>query len=343
MISRLVVMMALLGAITQLQAQKVSVAKAGFIEDTVTTTPACHSSSIVALDNNRLMATWFGGEYEGHKDVSIYTAIYSNGAWQKAVKVADGVVDQNKRFPAWNPVLFKTKVGVLFLYYKVGPNPREWWGMMKVSTNNGQTWSEAKRLPGNNLGPIKNKPIQLANGKVLHPSSTESKDEKVWHAHLEVSDGASMVWQDVQINCDTFGVIQPAILTYPGNKLQMLFRSRQNRIIESWSTDEGKTWSALKPLNILNPNSGIDAVSMKNGWQVLVYNPAVAGADWFNGRNELRVAVSKDGKNWKDVYTLEKHDKGEFSYPAIITVGNQVHITYTFDRKKIKHVVLNVG
>jgi alpha-L-fucosidase len=113
--------------------------------------------------------------------------------------------------------------------------------------------------------------------------------------------------------------------------------------VESWSEDNGQTWSPLQKQALQNPNSGIDAVTTSKGLQVLIYNPAVSGADWSDGRNELRVAVAKDGQHWQDVYELEKHPKGEFSYPAIIqTKDGLIHITYTYDRKNIKHVVLKL-
>ena len=305
--------------------------------------PAAHASSMTELPNGQLLASWFGGSRESAKDVCIYTATCTAGKWSAPIVVADGVVNDTTRFAAWNPVLYTNKKGEVLLFYKVGPNPREWWGLMKRSRDNGQTWSKAERLPDSILGPIRNKPVLLSNGLLLHPSSTESLDEKTWQVHVEFSDTKGHHWRRVPVNCDTFGVIQPTILFHPGHRLQMLCRSRQNAIVESWSEDNGQTWSPLHKQALRNPNSGIDAVTTSKGLQVLIYNPAVSGADWSDGRNELRVAVAKDGEHWQDVYELEKHPKGEFSYPAIIqTKDGLIHITYTYDRKNIKHVVLKL-
>ena len=140
---------------------------------------ACHASTLVELKNGEIMAAWFGGKHEGNKDVSIWTAINKKGKWTAPSQVADGIVNDVLRYPCWNPVLFKAKDGTLYLHYKIGPNPREWWAVYKISKNNGQTWSAAQNLPQDFLGPIKNKPIQLSNGNILYPSSTESLDEKV--------------------------------------------------------------------------------------------------------------------------------------------------------------------
>ena len=303
----------------------------------------CHASTIVELSNQKFMAAWFGGTRESNPDVCIWLANYEKGKWSKPEKIADGIINDNLRYPCWNPVLFKTAEGKLFLYYKVGKNPREWWGEMKSSTDDGKTWSKAEKLPDDMLGPIKNKPIQLANGDILYPTSTESKVGNKWHIHIEKSDKNAQNWQKYTIDCDTFGVIQPSILQYADNRLQLLCRSRQNYIVETWSTDNGKTWGPLKTTNLPNPNSGTDAVTMKNGLQALVYNPLMKGKQWSNGRQKLNVATSTDGINWKDIFTLEDEQKGEFSYPAIIQSSDGLlHITYTNDRKNVRYVVLDV-
>ncbi len=332
----------MMGAALFAQTPAVLLVKEEFIFDTPPV-PSCHASSIVQLADQHLMATWFGGTAEGKPDVTIWLSEYQKGKWSTPKQMADGIIDANKRYPCWNPVLFKTKEGKLMLYYKVGPNPREWWGLVRTSTDNGKTWSASEKLPDGILGPIKNKSVQLANGDILHPTSTESVTGNIWHVHLEKTDKDGKNWQKISINNGDFGAIQPSILTYPGGKMQMLCRSRQNVVVQTWSEDGGKTWSPMSATNLPNPNSGTDAVTLKNGTQILIYNPLIRGKDWSNGRNKLRVAASKNGTDWQDIYTLEDEGKGEFSYPAVIqTTDGLVHITYTHERKKVKHVVLKI-
>ncbi len=123
--------------------------------------------------------------------------------------------------------------------------------------------------------------------------------------------------------------------------MQILCRSKQGNVIQSWSNDDGKTWSALSKTTLPNPNSGIDAVTLKDGLQLIVYNPDAPGKEWSNGRSKLRMAMSTDGENWQDVMELEHGTTEEYSYPAIIqTPDGLIHITYTYDRKNIKHVVI---
>ena len=328
--------------LSNITAQKATLIKS---ENIMQTPPfkECHASTIVELSKSKFMAAWFGGTRESNPDVTIWMAFHENGKWSPPLSIADGIINDTLRYPCWNPVLFKTKEGKLFLFYKVGKNPREWWGMMKYSTDDAKTWSKPEKLPKNMLGAIKNKPIQLENGEILHPSSTESVDENIWHIHLEKCDKNGQNWVKIPVENDTFGVIQPTILRYSKTKLQLLNRSRHNKVVQTWSNDNGKTWSPLSLTNLPNPNSGVDGVTLKNGWQVLVYNPLNAGESWSAGRKKLSLAMSKDGINWQDVYTLEDEKTGEFSYPAIIqSADGLIHITYTSNRKNIKYVVLKL-
>jgi len=133
-----------------------------------------------------------------------------------------------------------------------------------------------------------------------------------------------------------FGVIQPTILVYPSGKIQILCRSQQGNLVESWSNDNGKTWSAMQATTLPNPNSGIDAVMLKDGRALLVYNHSKGG-----DRSHLNVAVSSDGKVWKAALVLE-NQPGEYSYPAVIQTSDEmVHISYTWKRQRIKHVVID--
>jgi alpha-L-rhamnosidase len=139
--------------------------------------------------------------------------------------------------------------------------------------------------------------------------------------------------------------IQPAILVYPNGKLQALTRTKQTFIYESFSSDNGKTWMELKPSNMPNNSSGLDAVTLKDGRHLLVYNHVLPDSSWKNGkgpRTPLNVAISKDGKNWFAAAILEDSPISQYSYPAVIqTKDGMVHIVYTWRRKRIKHVVLN--
>lgn len=305
--------------------------KGEFIYETASF-PQCHASTIVETKSG-LVAAWFGGTREKNPDVGIWVSLHRSGKWTTPVEVANGVVDSQTRYPTWNPVLFQPSKGPLILYYKMGPSPRTWWGMLVTSTDEGETWSEPTRLPDGILGPIKNKPIELANGTILSGSSTEHDG---WRVHMEIGAKQGSSWRKTEAlnSKDELGVIQPAILRF-GNTIQILCRSRQGKIASASSDDEGKSWSQFSLIELPNPNSGIDAVSLKDGRGLLIFNNTP------RGRSPLNVAVSSDGKKWKTILTLEDQP-GEYSYPAVIQASDGlVHVTYTWKRTRVRHVVLD--
>jgi predicted neuraminidase len=300
-------------------------------------TPQCHASTIAA-PGERLVAAWFGGTEERNPDVGIWVSHRQGNAWSPPAEVTDGRQPDGQRFPTWNPVLFQPKKGPLLLFYKVGPSPSEWWGMLTTSDDRGTSWSTPVRLPDGILGPVKDKPVQLEDGTLLCPSSTE---ENGWQIHFEWTEDLGKTWQRSESVKDDkgLGAIQPTILVHSEGVLQLLCRTRAGVIAESWSRDSGRTWSPLQGTVLPNPNSGIDAVTLSDGRYLLVYNHA-EGKGW-GPRTPLNVAISGDGKSWTPVLVLE-NEPGEYSYPSVIqTKDGLVHIVYTYRRQSIKHVVLD--
>ena len=118
-------------------------------------------------------------------------------------------------------------------------------------------------------------------------------------------------------------------------------RTRQSVVSQSWSEDGGKTWGEMTATSLPNPNSGTDAVTLKDGRQLLIYNHTIRKGGFPNGRDMINLAISEDGIDWKPVMTIERQ-KGEYSYPGIIQgKDGLVYITYTYDRQSVKHVVVD--
>ena len=291
---------------------------------------SAHASTI-AETGDGLVAAWFGGPYEGHPEVGIWLARRVAGHWSAPVEVAQGRDRRGRPSPCWNPVLFEPRDGPLLLFYKVGPSPRRWWGMLMRSHDGGRSWSEPARLLRGMLGPIKNKPVELPDGTLLCPSSTEAL---FWRCHLErAQDGGA--WQKLSLRASrTRGSIQPAIICYPGGAMQIVCRSKQGRVTSCWSPD-GRHWNRMRPLDLPNPDSGIDAVMLADGRALLVYNHT------RHGRTPLNLALSRDGVLWQRSHALE-HAPGEYSYPAVIQAADgHIHITYSWQRRRIRHVELD--
>ncbi|MCA8986481.1 MAG: exo-alpha-sialidase, partial [Planctomycetaceae bacterium] len=273
---------------------------------------------------------------------------YHDGlSWSGPSLIADGVQHDDLRHPCWNPVLYQPAGDApTLLFFKVGPNPREWWGEMVVSYDRGRSFVERRRLPEQIDGPVRCKPVLLDDGEtLLCGSSTEYDGWRVHFESVKLVDGLPTgSWNRVgPINDATkYNAIQPTFLLHPEGKLQVLCRTREGVIVSSFSADQGKTWSPLEATDLPNPNSGIESVTLANGKHLLVYNPLASAENGWGRRSILSLAISEDGLNWKPVGDLEREEKGEFSYPAMIQSSDGlVHLTYTWKRERVKHVTID--
>ncbi len=328
--------------------------------------PECHASTVVALKNGELLSAWFGGTAERAPDVAIWTARGKDGHWSAPVEVAREK-EGEKGIPTWNPVLFHTRDGKLWLYYKAGESPAAWSAARMWSTDEGKTWSAKERLPAGILGPVRAKPVVLADGTLVSGSSVEAY--KVWAAWVERSTDNGQTWRKtgpitVSAAQDRAeppapeppmdspelrgkdkgprqfeGIIQPSVVQLGPHRLRLYARSRTlaAKVVVADSTDDGVSWSATHFLDVPNNNSGLDAVALKDGRVVMIFN------DTPRGRSPLNLAVSTDGEHFRVFATLEQ-GAGEYSYPAIIQApGGDLEMTYTWHRTAIKHVHLPLG
>lgn len=307
--------------------------------------PSAHASTLVQLKNGDILAAWFGGAKEGAIDVAIWGARHTSSGWSEPFLMV-----REPNVPCWNPVLFETHDGRLWLYYKYGKNPREWTGARLVSSDEGKTWSALEHLPAGLLGPIKDKPLVLTDGTIVSGTSVESYSSwavwvdrstdngKTWHRSGPITVPSRLMPspapQEPPLKPGSehvTGIIQPAIVQLGKKHLRLYARSTRDigRVCAADSFDDGATWTEAHPLEVPNPNSGIDAVGLKDGRVVMIYN------NTMSGRSPLNLAVSKDGEHFTMFSTLED-PPGEFSYPAIIQGrDSNVYATYTWNRKRI--------
>lgn len=327
--------------------------------------PECHASTVVALKGGDLMAAWFGGQHERAPDVAIYTSRFHAGAWSKPREMAREY-EGSREVPTWNPVLFHTQDGRLWLYYKYGASPSVWKGMRMSSTDEGATWSAKEKLPDGVLGPIRAKPLVLPHGVIVSGSSNEG--DGGWRVFIERStddgatwnrigpmtvtreqDAAEKPWPDPPMDSPEVrakdkgprkydGIIQPSVIDLGGKHLRFYARSRTlaSKVVIADSMDDGVSWSAPRFIDVPNNNSGLDVVRLKDGREVMIFN------DTTRGRSPLNLAVSTDGEHFRVFATLEQ-GAGEFSYPAIIQ-GNDgaLEMTYTWKRVSIRHARLEL-
>ena len=208
---------------------------------------------------------------------------------------------------------------------------------------------------------MRNKPIRLASGRVLAGASTE---HGIWQAFADISDDDGRTWRksspvaianlryeagektaesDIAVSAQSFygrGVIQPSLWQSADGGVHMLLRSSEGFVYRADSEDEGASWSDAYATALPNNNSGLDVVRLQDGRLVLACNPVAAN---WGMRSPLSLFISEDeGVSWTRLCDLETA-QGEFSYPAIIAAGEDVYVSYTYDRKNIAVVSVKVG
>jgi predicted neuraminidase len=304
--------------------------------------PSAHASTLVELNNGDILAAWFGGAHENAPDVAIWASRRTAGKWSLPFEIV-----REPNVPCWNPVLFHSADGKLWLYYKFGPNARTWTGARLVSNDEARSWSQPEHLPAGLLGPIKDKPLVLHDGTIVSGTSVESYSS--WAVWIDRSTDNGKTWtkigpitvpsqpapspqQSTNRAEHVSGIIQPTIVPLGNKHLRLYARSTSDigRICVADSFDDGLSWTQARPTNLPNPNSGIDAVGFRDGRIVLIYNNTATG------RTPLNLAVSADGEHFKIFETLEDQP-GEYSYPAIIQgKAGELDMTYTWNRKRIR-------
>ena len=316
------------------------------------TAPSAHVSSVCELPGGRLGAAWYAGTREGARDVAVYFATRQpglGGAWSapRALVTRSTAAQETFRFvkKIGNPVLFAGANGNLCLLY-VSVGFGGWSGSSlnaKQSFDGGKTWSASQRLglsPFFNVSElVKNGPAPLADGGWVVPiyHETLGKFAELLWLHLRPSGVEAE-------KSRPFGgrkAFQPALVTLDARRALLLCRAAGSvrRVFQSATEDAGRHWTAAQPIELPNPDSGLDALRLQDGRLLLAFNDAAAG------RETLRLAVSGDeGRSWRRLATLAQERRAEFSYPFLLQTSDKlVHLTYTWKRRGIKHVVFNLA
>ncbi|MEO6568933.1 MAG: sialidase family protein [Opitutaceae bacterium] len=314
-------------------------------------TVSAHSSAICSLPSGDLLAVWYGGSREGAEDVALFTARLPAGQseWTAPMTVVDRAMAEQELDrvikKVGNAVIFPNGAGALWMVY-VSVSMGGWSGSslnVKVSNDEGRTWGESHRLTLNpflNLSSlVRNKPIYASDGRIGLPVYHEMAVK--FPQMLWLTPGKNGAIADYRIrNLSTeLGLIQPALVPLGGDRVLMMLRDRGDgrKVHTAYSEDNGWTWSESKGSTLPNPDAAVDALRLHDGRILVVYNHSASA------RENLRLAVSSDaGHTWRLGPVIEEGAHQEYSYPNLTEDREgRIHLTYTWQRTRIKHVVFN--
>lgn len=316
-------------------------------------TNSAHSSSICALPSGDLLAVWYGGSREGGTDVALFTARLPAGStqWTKPVTTVDRAMAQEELDrvikKVGNAVIFPDLAGNLWMVY-VSVSMGGWSGSalnFKTSQDEGRTWGESHRLTLNpflNLSSlVRNKPIYASDGRIGLPVYHEMALKYPQMLWLTPGPNGSVADYRMRNLSSQTGLIQPALVPLGGDRVLMMLRDGGDgrTMHTAYSEDNGWTWSAAAGSTLRNPDAALDALRLRDGRILVVYNDAASG------RENLRLAISPDaGRSWKAGPMLEEAPKQEYSYPTLAEDSNgRIHLTYTWQRERIRHVMFNTA
>lgn len=311
-----------------------------------------HAASLIGLKDGSIRTFWFAGSREGASDVVINTAVFDPklNVWGTPSVVMDRVTAEKglSRYIAklGNPVPARLADGRLQLFFvtvSIGG-----WAGSSISTifseDEGATWTRPQRLitsPFFNLSTLVKSPaVTFADGRLGLPAYHEWIGRFGEFLRLD----AAQVLDKRRMSSGR-GAIQPIVFTDDPQSASAFFRQTRSagqykQIPVSATQNAGQSWQSLGDLEIANPNSAVAGVQLRNGAHLLALNNIEAG----RYRLVLMMSNPKSGK-WQVVETIEndealpEQERKEFSYPYLLSAhGDDAHLVYTWDRKKIRHI-----
>ena len=335
--------------------------------------PASHSSALVTAkaidDSDELVAFWFAGARESASDVRIYAsrfggpAVVAEPAATAAAKTSTAsmasaastastrrwstpvaVVDRDMLGAALgfgvrrigNPVAWADQAGRVHLF--VVATGLGGWAASRivhlVSNDSARRFTVKRILP---LSPLFNTsmlvrgaPVPMADGGALLPIYFEIGAKFPLALRL-AADGAPV---DLVRVADGLDFAQPSIVPLGPDVGVALLRDvgkgRRLRLVRT--EDGGRSWAPMQTSDQPNPDSSVVALRLPDGSLVAASNPLE------NGRHALALLRSTDGATWRLWKRVEDGAPGEeFSYPSLHLLGAELHLSYTWQRRLIRH------
>jgi predicted neuraminidase len=311
--------------------------------------PSAHASALASLPRGDLLSFWWAGSRESGPDVKVYASRWSNGKWSDNWVVASreslGEVLGYGVRRIGNPVAWTAADGTVHLY--VVATGLGGWAASRVvqleSHNEGASFQVRRVLP---MSPVFNTsvlvraaPVGLADGGWALPMYFE-----IGHKYpmLMSFDADGTPQRLTRIGARTRS-LQPTLVHVSPTEVRAWMRDagkEGGRVQQAVSRDAGLTWEDLDPTDMANRGTALAVLRLTNGSLLMLRNQ---GTGRGTQRSTLSLSISTDANTWKHVSNIVSGQPGdEFSYPAMFQVGDELHITYTYQRRAIAHHLLKI-
>jgi predicted neuraminidase len=339
-------------------------------------TPAAHASFLLADKDGNLRAFWFAGSRESGADVQIVMASRPHGSdvWSQPIVVVNRhAASEALGFGGWirrlgNPVAWIDAQGRTHLYV-VATGLGGWAAsrVLHLRQEKSDHPEYAQLLPFKPIGflqlsplfnlstLVRGAPVAMQGGGVLLPAYFELGIKYPIAIRLDAAGDLVQSRAAVVRMAGNLKSLQPTVVVQSELKAMAYLRdnSDQRKLRFVQTTDGGKSWQTTLSSQggideagadwVINPDSSPIALRVQ-GQTLLIHNPQTSG------RHRLVIDASVSGlRGFKQLVTLENMPEklegiefNEYSYPSAVQVGDQLHVSYTYQKALIRHVVLAI-
>lgn len=310
--------------------------------------PSAHASALASLPGGDLISFWWAGSRESGPDVKVYASRWSNGKWSNNWEVASreslGAVLGHGVRRIGNPVAWTATDGTVHLY--VVATGLGGWAASRVvqmeSRDQGATFAVRRVLPMspvfNTSVLVRSAPIGLADGGWWLPAYFEIGNK---YPMLMAFDAAGVPQRLTRIGTRTQS-LQPTLVPVSDTEVRAWMRDagEERRVQQAFSRDGGLSWEDMDATSMSNHGTALAVLRLTSGSFLMLRNEGGAANV---ARSTLSLSISTDAHAWRPLADIVSGQPGdEFSYPAMYQVGDELHITYTYQRRAIAHHRLKI-
>jgi len=304
--------------------------------------PRNGEGALVALLDERLLLAWgrFGGSHD-HSPAEIYGRFSKDGGytWGSPLLLQENL----GRCNVMSVGFLRLRSGDLLFGFAVkNHRATDCRYYVRRSQDEAQTWSAPiLATPEEGYFVVNNdRLVQTSSGRLLVPVA-KSIDER-YHCASSCfhSDDGGETWQRHADYIDIpgrAGLQEPGIVQCADGTLWMYMRTDKRRIYASRSSDDGESWSAPEPTELVAPRAPATAKRLLDSDDLLivyVYNDRhsvrdIADDAIFHWRTPLTSALSSDGgRTWRHHKLVEADEAQSYCYTSIEFYKGTTLLTY---------------